>query len=489
MTFNKSHKFKRDGQLSLEVIFFAAVVLIIMTGFIFWALSFLKLSVRVFYKTMAFSVSEAGIEYYRWHLAHNPTDFWDGQGSTSTGPYTHDYYDKNSQKIGSFSLEITPPPSGSTIVTVRSTGKVVADNSVEKIIEVKMGVPSLGKYAILANESIRFGTGTFVFGPFHVNDGIHFDGIAYNVVYSAKTDYDDPDHGGGNEFAAHTHISPTDPLPPAAVPVRTDVFTAGRQFPVPAIDFNSLTASLSQIKALAQASGTYVGSSTTGLGYHVVLKTNDTFDLYLVDKLEPKPPGCTDVQGQDGWGTWTIKDQTLLQNYPLPLNGLVFIEDDLWIDGQINTARVTFAAGRFPENSATDKSVTINSDLLYTNYDGKDVLGVIAQKNLNIGLISEDDLRIDGALVAKNGRIGRYYYRPPTSQGQGGQNCQAWNIRQLITTYGMLATNKRYGFAYTDGTGYQIRNLNYDANLLYGPPPSFPLIGDSYIQISWEEIK
>ena len=53
----------------------------------------------------------------------------------------------------------------------------------------------------------------------------------------------------------------------------------------------------------------------------------------------------------------------------------------------------------------------------------------------------------------------------------------------------MIVTDQRYGFAYTDGTGYQTRNIIYDANLLYSPPPSFPLTSDQYQTISWEEVK
>ncbi len=53
----------------------------------------------------------------------------------------------------------------------------------------------------------------------------------------------------------------------------------------------------------------------------------------------------------------------------------------------------------------------------------------------------------------------------------------------------MIASNKRYGFSYTDGTGYDIRNIIYDANMLYAPPPSFPLTTDQYSIISWEEVK
>ena len=61
--------------------------------------------------------------------------------------------------------------------------------------------------------------------------------------------------------------------------------------------------------------------------------------------------------------------------------------------------------------------------------------------------------------------------------------------RAAITLFGMIGTNARYGFAYTDGNGYQDRNIIYDANLLYAPPPSFPLTTDQYVTISWKRKK
>ncbi len=164
---------------------------------------------------------------------------------------------------------------------------------------------------------------------------------------------------------------------------------------------------------------------------------------------------------------------------------MIFAEDDAWVNGQINTARLTIAAGRFPDNPAHRKSITVNNDLLYTNYDGQDIIALIAQGNFNVGFESEDDLRIDAALIAQNGRVGRYYYRPPDQQNR----CAPYHIRQTITLYGMIGTNERYGFAYADGTGYQNRNIIYDSNLLYNPPPNFPLTSDQYEIISWEEVK
>ena len=330
---------------------------------------------------------------------------------------------------------------------------------------------------------MRFGAGTEVFGPIHSNQGIRFDGLAHNVVTSAVTSYDDPDHSGGNEFGVHTHIIPTDPLPPSVVPQRTDIFEVGRQFPLPAVDFAGITADLAQMKTDAQTNGFY-RPSAGALGYHIVLKTDDTFDLYRVTGLVNPPSGCTNNAGQSGWSTWSIQNQQLIGNYPFPTNGIIFLEDDIFVDGQINSGRLNIVAAFLPDNPPLRKNIIVNNDLLYTNYDGSDVLGLIAQGNINVGLVSEDDLQIDAALIAQNGRVGRHYYRPP---GGGSQRCSPNHVRQTITLWGMIATNQRYGFAYTDDTGYQTRNLNYDGSLLYGPPPSFPFTSDQYVTLTWGE--
>jgi hypothetical protein len=210
------------------------------------------------------------------------------------------------------------------------------------------------------------------------------------------------------------------------------------------------------------------------------------FDVYLVEDTVNPPNGCVEVLGQQNWGTWTIEDETFIQTYAIPENGSIFVEDNAWIDGQIETARVTIAAGRFPDNPAQRPDIVVNRDLLYTNYDGQDSIGIIAQGDFSVGWDSSDFLRIDAALIAQNGRVGRYYYRPPA----GMQNrCAPFHVRDTITLYGVIITNQRYGFAYTDGTGYQNRNIIYDNNLLFAPPPGFPLTSDEYQQISWEEIQ
>ncbi len=475
------------GYILLQVLVSASIALMVVSGLASWGIKNNTATQQNYNRELALHIAEAGIEYYRWHLAHAQNDYQDGTGVP--GPYVHNFNDKDGNIIGNYTLTITPPPVGSTVVAIKSTGVLVNDPKLKRSIEVRLGISSWAKFAVVANTNMRFGVGTEVFGPIHSNEGIRFDGVAHNSITSAVAQYNDPDHGNGSkEFGVHTHVEPVDPQPPSAVPTRTDVFEAGRQFPVPAIDFTGITNDLSAMKTKAQSNGKYLANSGK-LGYHIVFKTNDTFDLYRVDKLESIPNGCTEVLGQKDWGTWSIKasgGESLLGNYPNPSNGIIFLEDNVWVDGTINTSRMTVAAAEFPDNSKTRKSITINKDLLYTNYDGTDALSLIARYNINAGLMSEDDLRIDAALFAQNGRVGRFYYK---GESDHQDRCSPYHIRTKITLYGMLATAERYGFAYTDGTGYQTRSIIFDTNLQYSPPPSFPLTSDQYSIISWKEVK
>lgn len=434
-------------------------------------------------RELAFQIAEAGIDYYRWHLAHSPEDYQDG--TTTTGPYIHDFEDKNGDVVGTFTLEITPPATNTTAVVIKSTGKVSSNTSISRTIETKLAIPSIAKYAVSCNSNIRFGEGTEIYGMIHSNGGIRFDGLTHNIITSAKYSYNDPDHTGKDEWGVHTHLSPVDPLPDDTFAERTDIFEAGRLVAVPAIDFAGITADFAKLKTSAQNNGIYLADSGE-LGYHFVLKTNDSVDIYKVTKMVSRPPGCTNTINQDDWGVWSIDQETFVENKSFPINGIVFAEDDVWMSGQINTAYITIAAARLPYDPSDKAHIIINNDLLYTNYDGKDVIGLIAQGDITVGMVSELDLRIDAAMIAQTGRVGRFYYKQPS---WWGSRCQPYHVRDKITLYGSIATHDRYGFAYTDDTGYAERIIIYDSNLLYNYPPGFPLTSDQYETVYWKEIK
>src|SRR3989339_59120 len=454
----------------------------------------------------ALSVAEAGVNYYLWHLAHDSTDYQDGTGGP--GPYIHDYKDSSGNVIGQYTLTITPPPLGSSTTTVEAVGQLTGSPQTRKIV-AQLGIPSFARYAIIANEAIRFGWGTEVFGPLHSNGGIRFDGIAHDIVTSAVADYDDPDHDdidspehvwhsdNNHEFGVHTHRDPPPPdpnpnwnnnfrpleAPPNSVPDRPDVFLAGRQFPVPSVDFNGITADLADLRTKAQipGEGFYQDHESDAIGYRIRLREDDRFDIYKVTATTAQ---CSSV---DTYGITTEEEVSL--NHSFPTNGIIFVEDQLWVEGKIDTAQLTIVAAKIG-GTPEEKSIIVNNDIEYTNDDGSDKLGLIAQKDISIGLYSEDDLHIDAALLAQKGRIGRYSYNKSC-------NSTYWQRNQIIVN-GSLGTAKRYGFRTVCGdtwtrndpagcdNGYENRELLFDENLTITPPPSFPTTG-SFTILTWKE--
>lgn len=469
------------GVIIVQTIVFAAVVVVIIGALSSWTATTIKAGRVAFNREQALQSAEAGIDYYRWHLAHAPTDYQDGTGGA--GPYVHLLKDKNGDTVGQFSLEITPPPIGSTKVIIKSTGLSSADSVYTRKIESQVAKPSIAKYSVAGNNAMRFGTGTEIFGPVHVNGGIRFDGLAHNIVTSGATTYTDTDSDActtTNSYAVHTCISPEDPVSPGVLPSRPDVFEAGRLISQPIINFSGFTTDLATLKTSAIANGFYRDSAGSGfVGYRIVLKTNDTFDLYKINSWASLG-NCS--SSPSGTPSWSVGSQTLQGNYSFPSNGIIFIEDHVVVSGQINGARLTITAADLPvpSNPSNYKNIIINNDITYSVYDGTDAIGLIGQDGVMVGMISETDLKVDAALIAQNGRVGRFYYY--------GGSC-AYKNRSIISLYGMIASYARYGFAYTDGTGYATRSITYDANLLYAPPPNFPLTSSQYEILSWQELK
>jgi len=468
-----------------------------------------RLANRQIYKEMSFQVAEAGIEYYRWHLAHDQQDFQDGTGAP--GPYVHEYTDANGDEFGDFSLDITPPLPGSTMVQLVSTGNTAQHPNVTEVINVTMGRPSFTNFAVVANDNMRFGEGTEVFGPIHSNYGLRFDGLAHNIVSSSEITYDDPDHGGGDEWAVHTHVAPTDPLPPTEIPSRTDVFMVGREVDRSGVNFAGISSELNDLQAEAAENGIYLSDSSAE-GYRVHFRTDDKVEIYRVTSQETCLKQITWWiwtwwVNYTGTNLWSVGNQESFDyegqdsaDLDMPANGLIFIEDDIWVDGQIDGARVTVVAAKTPYSTGNANIIT-NNDLLYSNYDGTDAIGLIAQNNVYAGFYSEDDIRIDAAMIAQKGRIGRAYY-PASSGTFSPANCNENYVRDTLTNYGAIATNNRYGYAYvcgdppspacapcgTTSSGYCYRNLLYDDNFYFAPPPFFPAT-DQYQVVTWEEIE
>ncbi|MFV1917298.1 MAG: hypothetical protein ACC618_02360, partial [Patescibacteria group bacterium] len=278
-------------------------------------------------------IAEAGINYYRWHLAHDPDDFQDGTGGP--GPYEHDYLDPQGASVGKYSLEITPPSEGSSIVTIKSTGWSNEFPKVQRTIEAQYGLQSFAEYSFMSNASTWYGTNITVNGTVHSNNGIRFDGTNTSLINSAKETY--------------TCGSETGCSPPQEKP---GVWGAGGdqglwQFPVPAIDFDSVSFDFAQMKADAQTNGLYLGPSGNN-GYHLVFLSDGTVRVYRVTSTSYYYGYAVDDGCRRRYQR--ITNETQIGTYNVSDVPIIFAEDHLWVEGTVS-GRTTVAAARFPIES------------------------------------------------------------------------------------------------------------------------------------------
>lgn len=414
-------------------------------------------------REQALQIAEAGINYYQWHLAHFPTDFQDGTGAS--GPYVHTYVDYDTQRtLGTYSLTITPPTIGSTIVTIKSTGATYDNPGITRTITAKYGVPSLALFSFLSNDIIWIGSNETVTGQMQSNNGIRFDGVGNAPIMSAKSTYTCPSSQGS-------------PCPTTKNGVWGNASAAVQsfwQYPVPAVDFSSLTSDLATLKASAQASGLYLSPSNTQ-GYSLVFNSNGTVSVYKVTSLLSAPTGW-DVNGSAHNEDVDYNARTLQFTQALPTNGIIYIEDTTWVEGTVN-GRIMLAAAKLPYSAATAPNIYIPNNILYPAKDGSSVLGLLAQKNIVVTYNAPNTLEIDAALIAQNGSA-QFYYWPN-------------RVKTSITVYGSIMTFGQWTWTWVNGggtvtSGYSSTNSIYDGNLLYAPPPSFPLSNQGYKQISWQ---
>ena len=398
----------------------------------------------------ALNVAEAGINYYLWHMSHNSADYKDGGSTPSTapyGPYIHNYYDSDGNSLGTYTLWITPPVSGSTIITVKSIGQIPHFSGTRTVL-AQLGQPSFANYALLTGTEVWFGPGESSNGAVHSNVGVHFDGVNNGPVTSASASYK-PTPAFGGDGAVHNGVWGTGGP------------TSQWQFPVPAIDFTKVTADYNTCIAKAQSGGIFL-AQTNKQGYYLKLKSDGTIDEYIV-KNETS-------------GGFSLTTGTPIANLAPPANGIIYVQDNVWVEGTNFPGRVNILSGRLPDNPATNTSITIVGNLTYAVKDGSDVIGLIAQSDIRVAVYAPNTIEIDAALLSQKGHV---WY--PNSGG----------LKTKLTFYGSIDSYNYWTWSWVNGfgtvtSGYATDTNTFDTNLTYAPPPCYPTTG-SFAVLNWRE--
>jgi len=429
-------------------------------------------------REQALHIAEAGLEYYRWFLAHNPGDVQNGTGEP--GPYAYTVEDPEGGDLGTASLSVTGNYQCGILqhVDVASEGAAASQPEYPRIVSARYMQPSVAEYAFLINSNVWFGSSNTGVGPYFSNGGIRQDASSNSTVSSALSTFTCDSSMG---------CSPTQ--------TQNGVFGSGSgiwKFPESSIDFSGMATNLSTLRGYAQASGLYfqhsnVSANPDSRGFHIVLKSDGTLDAYRV----------TGTQWVYGWrnngdcssgGGWcidydVITSETFLGNYAVPPTcGLVYVEGTLWLEGTLDGKLTIIAAD--PGSYAPD--ILLKNDIAYASADGTTGLTAIAEHSVRLPINTPSTLNIRGILVAQGGYYGRDLHLEGYTNGY-----DSYILRSQLNVIGSIISNQRAAVAWGSGgsvsSGYQNRTNSYDRVLAFDPPPFTPATSPDYTYVLWDE--
>lgn len=444
--------------------------------------------------SQSLAVAEAGLNQYLWMVASGSSTDMNNfviPGDPTPDDHHHVYeltdpYDGT--VVGRYAMQVTPPSASDSRVTVRVTGLANSPTEVARTVEAHLGRPSFSEYILLVDDSVYIGgpADRIWFGKTHSNTGIRIEtGNIIDTITCARSTYE-YSSGIWKDGVWSQNL-------PADHPSR-----AYWHFPVPEVDFDIVTSDFARLNGLATGDSNlpYVGSSGY-LGWYIKLLPNNQYQVARVTG-ETENRGTWNDATNDYGGTLSIETLSAPRNYPF--NGVIYVNDDVWIEGTNVTGRLTVASsGQLnppgsPRNATT---ISVVGDLIYAHKDGSVAIGLIAQNDIKIPMYapwrkectlstrSQLDMEIDAALIAQQGK--EYVnYDASGSPSEWGPRRDTLTFFGSVSSY---ATPYRRTDTRSDGhyAGFFTGVNTYDGFLLHNPPPYFPKVG-TYQILDWTEM-
>lgn len=499
----------RKGSAIAYGLVIIAVVTILLTSILQFVGENMKYNSYIEAKEQSFHIAESGIYFYRWYLSHEieglSQDDIDAMWATSPSlllgvdaPYVKDYLDNNGDKIGEVEVSITfPNPGNYNVVQINATGWRLDKPDVTRTIQSTLRRTVWSDFAVVSDAPVCFDQYWTINGKVMGNNGVHLDGVANNVVSSGVVTYDDTNPLHTNP--ATSYYDADGVWTKSANP--GDVFKAGYRIGVSKKDFTGIVAHLQSIRNRSRSGGNdSSGKNAAGDGYffgdagegrQITLNADGTFDVCTVAEYVTNTGANMHSPKKylknNGVGTCnTCSGQCLdpnLQGLQLPDVGVIFVEDNVWLQGTIDGQRISIAAASIPDPS-DNANIFITNHVSYTNYDGTDVLGLLAEGDFEILKDSPDNLQIDGAVLSQKGAITKPEYNPQCC----GSGCTAG--KNTIDIFGCVITKGGLQFSLHKEMCPALeieRTITYDNNLYLKPPPLFPADSFYYVDF-WKEL-
>lgn len=449
-------------------------------------------------REQAINIAEAGLEYYRWFLAHNPGILISGTGLVS--PYAYTVNDPEGGTLGAATVTATPSLQCGALQWVDLSSVGVSDFSpgFPRTVEARYKKSSVSEYSYILNSNVW--QVSDVAGPYHSNGGIHMDGANNSKVTSKVSAWTcDSTYG----------CSPSQSKP--------GIWGNGSgyslwNFPASDINFAGMAVNFPTLKTYAEASGIYLsptaayvagvqqGSSYSSVGsddqhgYRIVFRSDGKVDVYRVTGTS----GVTSIH-IDNTSQWvtdyhTITSQTLLSGSPFTLPSgcsIIYAQAKTWLEGTVSGKITVIAADT---TGLINPDIILQNNINYATGDGTTGLTAIAQHSVLYPLIVPDQMSVRGIFVAQGGYYGRNFY-----------NCYyggASSRRSSLALQGSVVSNQRpvtkWGYnslgwgcagggSSSDYSGFNTRTTAYDQILAFSPPPFTPATSADYKLSLWRE--
>ncbi len=465
------------ASITVLVVVFTGIFLVVLSSLASFILSVNRGQVYTQQKSEAFNLAEAGLLYYRWLLSHYPGNTTNHTGNA--GPYVIPYSDPENGVVGTYTLMVTGNTSCGLVqsIDVTSVGKPSDAPGVSVTLSSRYAQSSVAAYSYIVGSSVWAGADRVINGPYHSNGGVRMDGSANAPVSSSLSTWDCTSSFGCN---------PSQHTAPGVVGSGPNQYLW--TYPKPQVDFNSISANFNSLKGVATSTGLYLTRySTTGnphVGYHLIFNNNGTITVRRVTSVTALT--VTPVNSGDPSTDYTlINNESLYQTLTIPQTcGLVFVEDNAWIEGTISKKVTLVVANVTTPGILPD--VVLHGNLVYTTTDGSVGLTVIGSHNILIAPDSPQNMTLNGIFVAQSGAFGRNYYAT-----NGCPN--AYEPRASLTIFGTTVSNLRTGTAWINGcsqgnnAGYLSRTDAFDRSNMTNPPPFTPNTSTQWKIVDWQQ--
>ncbi|MCA9367886.1 hypothetical protein KC887_06535 [Candidatus Kaiserbacteria bacterium] len=460
---------KKAGSMLVLVLVLTGVFLTVLSSFVWFISNQNEVVNYRFEQQRATEIAEAGLNYYKWYLAHYPGD--------TSGVGTYIYNDPELGPIGEFTLSVASTTYCGQVasIDVESTAHTYVNASAVVTVSARYSQPTVAEYSFVNNASVWYGDSRVITGPVHGNQGVKMDGFHNSYVGSGQATFDCT-----SSFGCSPTVYNADGVYTTSGNATPGLF----KFPVSPIDFAGLTIDLTDMKNSAQNAGGIYYGPTTGYGYLADFQSDGTVNIYRVTNTR----SYWSYSSADGWTTNERNDITntsfLATETIDPTCPLLYFEDKLWIEGEINQ-KVSVAAADLSSSAQTN--LVIADDVTYVSGTEAGLLA-IAEDDIDIGIDVPNNMVANGIYIAQNGRFGRDHYETSGSHGLPSA-LDPYVSRSSLTRLGSVVSNLRGGTEWTSGSthisGFYSRVTSYDRDQVDNPPPLTPATSDVYVLQNW----